>query len=228
MKLSKRIFKTKTNQRCNLHQLGASMSALDKSFLQMLVGGGTKYFFDEHGNITGTETIAGADDVIYVNGNNMSLSGSMGLKEPAEGGQQSGVTFTGSALSPEVFKFLADNTDVEWEYCFKKGESGGLLTTSNSKHSVDIPDEAKASKTGYDSLMHNHSQTLDDSGYPKYQIKEFNSCPSRNDKEKLHELGIGSGTIYNEVDGKFYDYNQSSDTQEDKIEEFKWENQEYN
>ena len=223
MKLSKRIFKTKTNQRCNLHQLGASMSALDKSFLQMLVGGGTKYFFDEHGNITGTETIAGADDVIYVNGNNMSLSGSMGLKEPAEGGQQSGVTFTGSALSQDVFQFLADNTDVEWGYCFKKGESGGLLTTSNSKHSVDIPNEAKASESGYDSYMHNHSQTAAETKLTEKQINEFNSHPSQADINRMEALGYASGIIYNEGNGSFAEYNSRTTTQETLAKLNKWE-----
>ncbi|MGN0233128.1 MAG: JAB-like toxin 1 domain-containing protein [Bacteroidaceae bacterium] len=223
MKLSKRIFKTKTNQRCNLHQLGANMSALDKSFLQMLVGGGTKYFFDEHGNITGTETIAGADDVINVNGNNMSLSGSMGLKEPAEGGQQSGVTFTGSALSPEVFKFLADNTDVEWGYCFKKGESGGFLTTSNSKHSVDIPDEANASKTGYDSFMHNHSQTSAETGLTENQVNEYNSHPSQADKDRMEMLGYASGIIYNEGNDTLTEYNSNTKTQETLAKENQWE-----
>lgn len=117
---------------------------------------------------------------------------------------------------------MADNTDVEWAYGFDKGASGGLLTTSNQAHSVELP-----SDFNYSNLIHNHAQTLEGSGYSQREIIEYNSCPSREDRKRMKDLALDSAAIYNEVDGKYYDYNLNSPTQEDKAKEFGWELKEY-
>lgn len=68
MKLSRSIFRLNGHVKKPFNQLRADAVPIDKVFLQSLVGGGNKYTFDEHGNVTGIVGIPGDDDAIDVNG----------------------------------------------------------------------------------------------------------------------------------------------------------------
>ena len=199
-----------------LEQLKKHCEILDDEMQVKTIGGGIKYYFDNQGHVVFQESIEGDNDVISIGNRTMELSGPLGLMESST--ERSGIAFDGEGLNRDVFKFLADNTSVEWAYCFTDGENGGFLATYNDEHSVGITEDPDDFATlGYDSVIHNHSQFMSGSGYELYKIKEYNGLPSEDDIEWLRSYGFPSGIIYNETNGQFESYTEDSDTQEDYV-----------
>lgn len=129
---------------------------------------GTDFFVNQNGHVTTAPNTLTYDRVI--------CNPERGRKEYALGaGLLSTDEFTGIVKDPGpygmernvpgtmlvggnlgLYKFLADNTEVEWQGLFNGGEKASdytpcLIRTVHSEHSIggDIP-------VGYDSLVHNH------------------------------------------------------------------------
>ena len=176
----------------------------------------TKYCFDESGILIGK--YPSDHNVIDVKGSEMELDGDFGCLV-ISGTVQKGA-FTGSALNKNVFEFLANHTNVEWSYCYKKDSTGGVLMTSNKEHQTDLLEDSDFYKlNGYNCYAHNHSQN--EKGQEK-QYERYNSYPSEADVQVLRAYGFKYAEIYNESNGKYYDYDEKSDVQDGHLRKSIW------
>ena len=191
-----------------LSELKSEMPKLDNKELLSIIGG-DRYYFDQEGHYLGAEQ--SNDDVIIIGNNQMILSGSL---DGLGSGNGSGVRFTGSGVSAELFAFLAQNTNVEWAYGFNSGEAGGLIGTSNQAHSVDL---ASGNWNEYGSIAHSHGQSNNDMS--KWELEEFNGLPSQSDIDYLKKNNKQSGVIYNETTGEMCPYTIYSTTQEEWLQQ---------
>jgi len=108
------------------------------------------YYFNNHGEILGTElSSTGTRFSIgkYVEGQwqeaaSMDVSAEP-LKYPIGNDEaNSGYYLEGTAMTEEIFKFMADNTYVEWSLCSREEVNGsgyGRLTTRNKSYGCDTP-----------------------------------------------------------------------------------------
>ena len=173
----------------------------------------TKYCFDESGILIGK--YPSDHNVIDVKGSEMELDGDFGCLV-ISGTVQKGA-FTGSTLNKNVFEFLANHTNVEWSYCYKKNSTGGVLMTSNQKHQTDLLENSDFYKlNGYNCYTHNHSQTQE--GYEK-EFERYNSYPSQADVDRMKQYGFDHAEIYNESNKHYYEYYKNSRVQEEMIDE---------
>ncbi len=171
-----------------------------------------KYCFDESGILVAT--YPSDQNIIDVKGNEMELDGDFGYLI-ISGNVQKGA-FTGSALNKGVFEFLADHTNVEWSYCYKKDSTGGVLMTTNEEHQSELLSDEKFYKlNGYNSYAHNHSQTQ--KGYER-EFELYNSYPSQADIDRMKLYGFEHAEIYNESNQKYYEYYKRSQVQEEMID----------
>lgn len=198
----------KSLKRCQLSELKEDMPTLDNKELLSIIGG-DRYYFDQEGNYLRTEQ--SSDNVIIIGNNQMILSGTL---DGLGSGNGSGVSFTGSGVSAQLFAFLAQNTTVEWAYGYNSGETGGLIGTSNLKHSVDV---GSGIWDGYDTIAHNHGQTSN--VLSQSELAEFNGLPSQADIDYLIKKNFASGVIYNETTGQMCPYDRYSTTQEEWLEQ---------
>lgn len=189
-----------------------------------IFGAGYKYAFDADGNVVGKTWIDSENDMITANNHDLQLNGSIGLDFSNTLMPLSGATFMGDWVNSGVLEFLANNTSVEWAYCYKNGEDGGFLTTSNQPHSVALPPPADFNQYGYDSVIHNHGQYFaPNSGYPLHQIKEYTHSPSDEDIENLSQYGFTSAKIYSEMEDETYNYDSNTRTQQTIASGYGWE-----
>lgn len=175
-----------------------------------------KYCFDESGILVAT--YPSDQNIIDVKGNEMELDGDFGYLI-ISGNVQKGA-FTGSALNKGVFEFMANHTNVEWAYCYKKDSTGGVLMTSNEEHRTDLVDKPNFyALNGYNCYAHNHSQT--EKGQEE-QFRKYNSYPSPEDVQTFGAYGFKYAEIYNESDGKYYDCDKRSDVQDGYLRKRIW------
>ena len=100
---------------------------------------------------------------------------------------------------------------MEWAYCYKEGEEGGYLVTSNDANKVGISENKESFlERGYDNVMHNHAQRMENSGYAMWSVKYYNSLPSKADIDWLKDYGFTTGHIYNELTGGVSAYNKDT------------------
>ncbi len=196
-----------------------SREELDKLWREVSVMSGDegeklykKYCFDESGILIGT--YPSDQNIISVKGTDMELSGDFGSLM-ISGTVQKGA-FTGSALDKSVFEFLANHTNVEWAYCYQSGSTGGVLMTSNKEHESDLLDKKFMNDNGYNCYVHNHSQTQ--KGYEEL-FRRYNSYPSQADIDRMKDYDFQHAEIYNESDGRYYDYHKRSRVQEEMKDE---------
>lgn len=170
-----------------------------------------KYCFDESGILVATYPCD--QNIIDVKGNEMELDGDFGYLI-ISGNVQKGA-FTGSALNKGVFEFLANHTNVEWAYCYKKDSTGGVLMTSNEEHQTDLLDNPDFyALNGYNCYAHNHSQT--EKGYEE-KYRQYNSYPSQYDIDQMKKQGFQYAEIYNESDGNYYSFRDGSNVQDEDL-----------
>ncbi len=170
-----------------------------------------KYCFDESGILIGT--YPSDQNIISVKGTDMELNGDFGFLM-ISGTVQKGA-FTGSALDKSVFEFLANHTNVEWAYCYQSGSTGGVLMTSNEEHRAKLLEKTDFYQlNGYNCYAHNHSQTQ--KGYEE-KFRIYNSYPSEEDVGRIGTYGFIHAEIYNESDGKYYDYGKGSTVQDEHL-----------
>lgn len=170
-----------------------------------------KYCFDESGILVAT--YPSDQNIIDVKGNEMELDGDFGYLI-ISGNVRKGA-FTGSALNKGVFEFLANHTNVEWAYCYKKDSTGGVLMTSNEEHQTDLLDNPDFyALNGYNCYAHNHSQT--EKGYEE-KFRQYNSYPSQYDIDQMKQQGFQYAEIYNESDGNYYSFRDGSNVQDEDL-----------
>lgn len=182
-------------------------------YLLLSVIGGDKYYFDQQGHYLRTEQ--SSDNIINIGNQQMTLSGTL---EGLESGNGSGVSFTGSGVSAQLFAFLAQNTTVEWAYGYNSGQAGGLIGTSNQEHGVDI---GSGNWNNYGTIAHNHGQS--NNGMSKWELEELNGLPSQADIDYLIKNNKESGSVYNETTGFMFPYDRYSKTQEEWLQEHGYE-----
>lgn len=202
----------KSLNKSQLSELKTEMPMLDNKDLLSIIGG-DKYYFDQEGHYLRTEQ--SSDNVIIIGSNQLSLSGALdGLCS----GNGSGVSFTGSGVSAQLFAFLAQNTSVEWAYGYNSGQAGGLIGTSHQEHGVDL---GSGNWGDYGTIVHNHGQS--NNGLSKSELEVFNGLPSQADIDYLISNNKESGAIYNETTGKMCPYNKDSITQEQWLQQHGYE-----
>lgn len=199
-------------KKCQISELRNVMPTLDNKELLSIIGG-DKYYFDQDGNFIKSEQ--SAENTIIIGDQQMSLSGTL---DGLGSGNGSGVMFTGSGVSPQLFEFLASNTTVEWAYAYNSGEAGGLMGTSNQGHSVDL---GSGNWGDYETLVHNHGQS--NNGMSQSELREFNSLPSESDINFLKSQNMKSGQVYNETTGEWCTYDENSMTQEEWLRQHGYE-----
>lgn len=186
--------------------------------MRQITGTGITYRFDKNGNYLGPQNNEDDGNYIYVVDSNSEphpISGCLNPLSSSNVYPQSGASFEGSELDESAFKYLSDKTSVEWAYCYTSGQSGGLITTNNEQHTVGLPEDAVTfMQRGYNSIMHNHSQDLTGSGYTRDESIEYNKRPSEADKGMLEQYGFTNARIYNEIDKKEYEYDETNESQE--------------
>lgn len=198
----------KSLKKSQLSELTAEMPVLDNKELFSIIGG-DRYYFDQEGHYLRTEQ--SSDNVIIIGTNQMTLSGSL---DGLGSGNGSGVSFTGSGVSDQLFAFLAQNTSVEWAYGYNSGQAGGLIGTSNQEHGVDL---GSGIWGDYGTIAHNHGQS--NNGLSNSELEEFNGLPSQADINYLIRNNLKSGGIYNETTGKMCPYDKHSTTQEEWLQQ---------
>lgn len=198
----------KSLKKNQLSELKSEMPKLDNKELLSIIGG-DRYYFDQDGHYRLIPEQSN-NDIIIIGNNQMTLSGSLNV---LDSGNNSGVRFTGTGVSAELFTFLAQNTNVEWAYAFNSGEAGGLIGTSHQTNQVDL---SSGNWTDYGTIAHNHGVNNDMS---RWELEEYNGLPSQSDIEYLKKNNKQSGVIYNETTGEMCPYNIYSTTQEDWLRE---------
>lgn len=195
-----------------LSELKTEMPMLDNKALLSIIGG-DRYYFDQSGHYLKTEQ--STDNVIIIGNQQMALSGTLdGLCS----GNESGVCFTGSGVSAQLFAFLAQNTNVEWAFGYNSGEAGGLIGTSNQAYGVNL---GSGNWDDYATIAHNHG--ISNNGMSKQELEEFNGLPSEADINYLKNNHKESGEIYNETTGKMCPYTIYSTTQEEWLKQHNYD-----
>ncbi len=151
------------------------------------------YYFDNHGHILGTElSTTGTKFSIgsYSNGQwhetaSKDISGEPSKVAIGDDEQHSGYYFDGPHMTVDVFKFMADNTYVEWSLCCRaevNGSGYGRLTTRNKSESCATFILSEGEK-----FFHSHP-------------RNDGTSPSEEDIEALEDLreeGYSEFYIYN-------------------------------
>lgn len=146
----------KKNSSFNLEELAKVMPVLTEKEQSTFIGG-DRYLFNRSGKLVGQEedpnnyfTIVeyNKDKDEYIE------KASMGINGEVEQNHQlgTGYMFEGSGMNVDVFKFMADNTTVEWGLS-TSGDSTGFLITSNDSTFVNTP---LFDGGGYDKHYHSH------------------------------------------------------------------------
>lgn len=201
-------------EKSQISELRETMPVLDCRELQSFIGGdGKKYYFNDSGQIdyglTEEFTDSGTYDIIVVNGKEMQLKGCVTTDNNGN------VSFEGDAA---LYEFMAENTSSEWGYGWNSGCAMGMIGSSGEEHSVSL--EGRSWKQ-YDNFAHNHNTILD---LPEWQKDEINGLPSQADIDDListnawrkrHGLLPQKGLIYNERTGKWVEFFETSQTQEE-------------
>lgn len=194
-----------------LAELSQECTALSQQEMKGVVGG-DRYYFDSSGICTHIEV--SNEHVAIVGNNKLALYGSLsGLN----GTGDKCANITGDGVSLGLFEFLAQNTDVEWGYAYNAGESGGFLMTSNMEFQIELNKERENMVKGYEYCAHNHGIRPKD--MPDWDAKEYNSLPSQKDLDLYAGKDMPQGQIYNELTGKYHNFNQNSKTQDKWIDE---------
>ena len=131
------------------------MNELEKA---MLVGGGYKYRFDAQGHMKGCEYIAGSHSFVCAGNNSYEIAGDIAISStPASDDfKDGGLSIKGGDVN--LFKFLAQNTGVEWAASYNPG-SDAVINTCFTEDAVDT-DRIK----GYSRHIHSHPITCDTQG----------------------------------------------------------------
>lgn len=174
----------------SLEELALEMPVLTE-LEQMAFIGGDKYIFDENGSLV--NTIPMDHDYFAVQNEDFEEVGSIAIEGGIEKNKDwtTGSMFSGEGIGVDVFKFMADNTKVEWALS-TSGNSYGVLTTSERTNSVEHRGQA-----GFDSFYHSHPGWGD---YDKASEDDLRSA------EDLKKLGYTNFQIYAPKREKFYSY----------------------
>ena len=144
-----------------LEELSKKYLRISEEELMNFYGGGETYRFDSKGNLT-IEQNDFDYNMVFAGNSSYIYDGTLTLSSYVSNGV-SGHTINGANLG--LFKFLADNTNVEWGALYEgKLDSDNstecLLQTSHQKDSLNMMYDTTS---GYTSFIHNHP-----SSYPNY------------------------------------------------------------
>ncbi len=186
-----------------LAELSQECTALSQQEMNGVVGG-DRYTFDSSGMLVGYEE--SEDNWVFAGDNSMQIGAPL---EGIKPGQTGNVTFSGDYVSPSLFEFLSQNTNVEWAYAFSTEKSGGMMATQNDSHNASIEFE----KGKYDSIVHNHGQSFN--GLTAEEQLIVNGLPSNKDVSTFGSQKDIQGYIYNEFTNEWKAFDQNTQTQED-------------
>ncbi len=176
-----------------LEELSKKYLRISEEELMNFYGGGETYRFDSKGNLT-IEQNDFDYNMVFAGNSSYIYDGTLTLSSYVSNGV-SGHTINGANLG--LFKFLAENTNVEWGALYEgKLDSDNstecLLQTTHQKDSVNMEYDTTS---GYTSFIHSHP-----SSYPNYSDTDAETWMDMYDNNEY----ITNYGIY--VNGKIKDY----------------------
>ncbi|MEG1729954.1 MAG: JAB-like toxin 1 domain-containing protein, partial [Bacteroidaceae bacterium] len=132
-------------------------------------------------------------------GASFAITGTIDIKGEQVGeGIGSGYTLRGTGANFDLFKFMSDNSDVEYALLYNSKTGQGTFSTTQEQMAVsniEIPGDKEYGK--YDTFYHNHP-AIHDSKY--YSEKDAITT------DALAEKGLKKSILYNEDTGKTSTY----------------------
>lgn len=147
----------KTITKKSLEELAKEMPVIEEFEMRQVIGG-DKYVFNEMGALV--NVIPDLNNYFTVLDENGKEKAEMALSDQFTRDTEdwpTGSMFVGRAITEDVFKFMADNTKVEWALSTNSG--GGLLTTSEQMDRVAHPLDPDNNE--YEKFYHSHPDSLD-------------------------------------------------------------------
>lgn len=134
----------------SLKDLKRSFECMNELEKAMLIGGGYRYSFDAQGHMTGCEYIAGSHSFVYAGHNSFEVAGDIIISStPANNDfKDGGLSIKGGDIN--LFKFLAQNTGVEWAASYNPGNDAVI----NTCFTEDAVETNRIS--GYSRHIHSH------------------------------------------------------------------------
>lgn len=179
-----------------LEELSKKYLRISEEELMNFYGGGETYRFDSKGNLR-IEQNEFDYNMVFAGNSSYIYDGTLTLSSYVANGV-SGHTINGANLG--LFKFLADNTNVEWGALYEgeldsENSTECLLQTTHQKDSVHMEYDTTS---GYTSFIHNHP-----SSYPRYSDTDAETWMDMYDNNE----NITNYGIY--VNGEIDDYSNN-------------------
>lgn len=191
----------KTIKRISLKEVASQCSVMDAKEIASFLGGGDNYSVDSSGNFEKTGENDYDYDVVSAGSNSYDVDGSLSVTTYVTTGSVQGTQVEGGDY--DLFKFLADNTDVEWGAVFSGGVNAQDWTdcTIQTTHDddscqmeIDMSDPYK-----YNTMVHSHP-------------KRSENSPSEQDEATWSDLydstNINNFGIYYSRSGRVVDYSK--------------------
>lgn len=170
-----------------LSALAKSMSQCDREEMSKFIGGGFKYTFNGAGQldkVEEVEEVEGDMNIVSAGGSILSVSGDLSINfTPAnEDFKSGGLSINGGNM--DLFKFLADNTDVEWAASYDSN-GNAVINTNYDAYAVEVN-----RLDGFEYHIHSHPG----------EIEENEAYSYASDKDVSSGVASLRGTLHGKYD----------------------------